>query len=100
MAASASNPTAMTSILAATVLRFSRTDATTFAFPHVASLASFHEPPRATSRRATRLDVANLTLAPKRRCRVLVKRSEEHTSELQSLRHLVCRLLLDKKKKA
>src|SRR5262245_34371840 len=25
-------------------------------------------------------------------------RSEEHTSELQSLRHLVCRLLLDKKK--
>src|SRR5438045_6829623 len=26
-------------------------------------------------------------------------RSEEHTSELQSLRHLVCRLLLEKKKK-
>src|SRR5258705_3693712 len=26
-------------------------------------------------------------------------RSEEHTSELQSLRHLVCRLLLVKKKK-
>src|SRR5258705_8371814 len=26
------------------------------------------------------------------------KRSEEHTSELQSLRHLVCRLLLEKKK--
>src|ERR1039458_3234076 len=25
------------------------------------------------------------------------KRSEEHTSELQSLRHLVCRLLLEKK---
>src|SRR5436853_1398435 len=25
-------------------------------------------------------------------------RSEEHTSELQSLRHLVCRLLLEKKK--
>src|SRR5471030_3437633 len=29
----------------------------------------------------------------RRRCR-----SEEHTSELQSLRHLVCRLLLEKKK--
>src|SRR5205814_9381003 len=29
----------------------------------------------------------------------LTKRSEEHTSELQSLRHLVCRLLLEKKKK-
>src|SRR5258705_5933897 len=28
----------------------------------------------------------------------LETRSEEHTSELQSLRHLVCRLLLEKKK--
>src|SRR5258705_6248050 len=28
------------------------------------------------------------------------ERSEEHTSELQSLRHLVCRLLLGKKKKS
>src|SRR5258705_7852615 len=27
-------------------------------------------------------------------------RSEEHTSELQSLRHLLCRLLLEKKKHA
>src|SRR5215831_13717977 len=27
-------------------------------------------------------------------------RSEEHTSELQSLRHIVCRLLLEKKKQA
>src|SRR5439155_14004601 len=32
---------------------------------------------------------------PGRRCR----RSEEHTSELQSRGHLVCRLLLEKKKK-
>src|SRR5262245_65274993 len=30
---------------------------------------------------------------------VIFLRSEEHTSELQSLRHLVCRLLLEKKKK-
>src|SRR2546425_4617184 len=29
----------------------------------------------------------------------LVERSEEHTSELQSLAYLVCRLLLEKKKK-
>src|SRR2546425_9480608 len=29
----------------------------------------------------------------------LLKRSEEHTSELQSLAYLVCRLLLEKKKK-
>src|SRR5687768_18347230 len=32
---------------------------------------------------------------PRTRCR----RSEEHTSELQSRLHLVCRLLLEKKKK-
>src|SRR2546425_5251962 len=31
--------------------------------------------------------------------RILRKRSEEHTSELQSLAYLVCRLLLEKKKK-
>src|SRR5258705_10290143 len=30
---------------------------------------------------------------------IQLRRSEEHTSELQSLRHLVCRLLLEKKKK-
>src|SRR5947199_6257581 len=30
---------------------------------------------------------------------IRLHRSEEHTSELQSLRHLVCRLLLEKKKK-
>src|SRR5438309_6943977 len=33
-----------------------------------------------------------------RRCRA-TSRSEEHTSELQSQFHLVCRLLLEKKKK-
>src|ERR1035441_1290729 len=31
-------------------------------------------------------------------CTASNSRSEEHTSELQSLRHLVCRLLLEKKK--
>src|SRR5947208_4123787 len=34
--------------------------------------------------------------SPGRQC---VRRSEEHTSELQSPDHLVCRLLLEKKKK-
>src|SRR6476659_6389812 len=34
----------------------------------------------------------------KARRRAFCRRSEEHTSELQSLRHLVCRLLLEKKK--
>src|SRR5258705_8067567 len=37
-------------------------------------------------------------LAKVRPTRVGGGRSEEHTSELQSLRHLVCRLLLEKKK--
>src|SRR5258708_16258025 len=31
-------------------------------------------------------------------CRIWARRSEEHTSELQSPDHLVCRLLLEKKK--
>src|SRR5436305_14032423 len=31
------------------------------------------------------------------RCRAAARRSEEHTSELQSRPHLVCRLLLEKK---
>src|SRR5205814_10385619 len=35
---------------------------------------------------------------PPRAARSARPRSEEHTSELQSLRHLVCRLLLEKKK--
>src|SRR2546422_6155971 len=37
----------------------------------------------------------------RRRCRARTRaaRSEEHTSELQSRLHLVCRLLLEKKKK-
>src|SRR2546423_4523483 len=37
---------------------------------------------------------------PRRRvCSNRTERSEEHTSELQSLAYLVCRLLLEKKKK-
>src|SRR3712207_9272005 len=32
-------------------------------------------------------------------CRLSSRRSEEHTSELQSRQYLVCRLLLEKKKK-
>src|SRR2546425_11827124 len=54
--------------------------------------------------------VENLVLRQKERDRLrrmtvlpevsrVVARSEEHTSELQSLAYLVCRLLLEKKKK-
>src|ERR1035441_3227357 len=39
--------------------------------------------------------MASSTVLPRSRPRT--PRSEEHTSELQSLRHLVCRLLLGKK---
>src|SRR2546425_6896578 len=40
-----------------------------------------------------------LTLIPWCACMGATIRSEEHTSELQSLAYLVCRLLLEKKKK-
>src|SRR2546422_4746947 len=36
---------------------------------------------------------------PEKKNRLPNRRSEEHTSELQSRLHLVCRLLLEKKKK-
>src|SRR2546425_5567194 len=39
-----------------------------------------------------------LQVSPKAK-QYLIERSEEHTSELQSLAYLVCRLLLEKKKK-
>src|SRR5690625_7429469 len=41
----------------------------------------------------------DVKLARKNNQKQLEKRSEEHTSELQSRGHLVCRLLLEKKKK-
>src|SRR3712207_7478978 len=44
------------------------------------------------------LSLYTLARQPRPRIR-LTKRSEEHTSELQSRQYLVCRLLLEKKKK-
>src|SRR2546422_10088447 len=51
--------------------------------------------------RAHRQAVTPLRPPPQEHARKLPKvtRSEEHTSELQSRLHLVCRLLLEKKKK-
>src|SRR5437899_4280970 len=46
-----------------------------------------------------RMKLDALALEVARREGELHTRSEEHTSELQSLRHLVCRLLLEKKKR-
>src|SRR5258705_1318236 len=65
---------------------------------------SFSGPCVAGSIRKRRDDeiCAELGADPHRRglaCRAEFSRSEEHTSELQSLRHLVCRLLLEKKKR-
>src|SRR5437660_7478897 len=40
---------------------------------------------------------ANMPVSPS--APAAIRRSEEHTSELQSRGHLVCRLLLEKKKK-
>src|SRR2546430_13320414 len=42
------------------------------------------------------IGVARVMLPP---CELAIERSEEHTSELQSQSNLVCRLLLEKKKK-
>src|SRR5690625_6765141 len=53
---------------------------------------------RAISTANLALDKADLHWIPvKRHWRLNERRSEEHTSELQSRGHLVCRLLLEKK---
>src|SRR2546422_8465487 len=44
------------------------------------------------------MEVAVRRRPRERRVEILAVRSEEHTSELQSRLHLVCRLLLEKKK--
>src|SRR5262249_58182350 len=50
---------------------------------------------QASTRRSSR---ASTSGSPSTRRRYARRRSEEHTSELQSLTNLVCRLLLEKKK--
>src|SRR5687767_15424402 len=86
-------------------------------FPYTTLFRSYHRPgagggsrggaPRAGSlasekycrlRLRRRSVVAGMEGARRRRCPGR-RRSEEHTSELQSLAYLVCRLLLEKKKK-
>src|SRR5262245_64870102 len=56
-------------------------------------------PPSARHQLARNLHGDHLGHGPYDRRADCGRRSEEHTSELQSLRHLVCRLLLEKKKK-
>src|SRR2546425_7252689 len=61
-------------------------------FPYTTLFRSI--PVLGPGRRATRLDPEARLHRP-----LPEHRSEEHTSELQSLAYLVCRLLLEKKKK-
>src|SRR5687768_17809850 len=60
------------------------------------------EPPALDRRDPTGTEVDIVRRDPDRRVRTFLqaveRRSEEHTSELQSRLHLVCRLLLEKKK--
>src|SRR5256885_12927477 len=65
-------------------------------FPYTTLFRSDHRCRLAASRRATRSRRARRTPGTSSGRRT---RSEEHTSELQSPCNLVCRLLLEKKKK-
>src|SRR3712207_6917958 len=47
-----------------------------------------------------RLPLTSGSTSMEKACAPPTRRSEEHTSELQSRQYLVCRLLLEKKKKA
>src|SRR5258705_4460909 len=66
-------------------------------FPYTTLFRSHHalEHPRGHPRGGARDDLLHLG---RWTARPTARRSEEHTSELQSLRHLVCPLLLEKKK--
>src|SRR2546425_5435952 len=64
------------------------------ALPISAAILPLAEP---TERRANRAD-RETSPEPPERFESQSNRSEEHTSELQSLAYLVCRLLLEKKK--
>src|SRR6266568_7814727 len=56
--------------------------------------------PRAAPKRSGAAGGLPLRVRHRRQLRAAAPRSEEHTSELQSQFHLVCRLLLEKKKDA
>src|SRR2546430_8346927 len=70
-------------------------------FPYTTLFRSFGATSagRVTEQPARRTIDAGSTAASKARRPLRHKRSEEHTSELQSQSNLVCRLLLEKKKK-
>src|SRR5260370_5442005 len=65
----------------------------------VAQSPKFHAPARASVSRECREKSSTASPAQPERAELRALRSEEHTSELQSHLNLVCRLLLEKKKK-
>src|SRR2546422_6846311 len=66
-------------------------------FPYTTLFRSRHNRP-ARLLAAVHRDQIKVAAGVQRPCGWLAARSEEHTSELQSRLHLVCRLLLEKKK--
>src|SRR2546429_4563549 len=66
-------------------------------FPYTTLFRSVRDPVVGHSVGAER--VPGRLVDPRGQLRQIEHRSEEHTSELQSRLHLVCRLLLEKKKK-
>src|SRR2546422_3377226 len=72
-------------------------------FPYTTLFRSFDRIRVHSSGRRQTLSSAPCPCSPARRIFPILlisgRRSEEHTSELQSRLHLVCRLLLEKKKK-
>src|SRR5688572_31573286 len=73
-------------------------------FPYTTLFRSYFLVRRSALRTALRTKAARgreriATAVVKRCSRPVARRSEEHTSELQSQSNLVCRLLLEKKKK-
>src|SRR5258706_4099549 len=70
---------------------------------HRCPAAAFQAPPVSSSMAGSISQMDSATAGPKRSIGTIHhktpgRRSEEHTSELQSLTNLVCRLLLEKKK--
>src|SRR2546425_3352089 len=65
-------------------------------FPYTTLFRSLHVRPPSVDFRIVSFAVPNHTVLGRRGC---TARSEEHTSELQSLAYLVCRLLLEKKRR-
>src|SRR5438309_4577403 len=80
------------------ILRFPRPPRATL-FPYTTLFRSLMDEPTVGLDPASRSDLIRLMLTMRAERKVAVLwRSEEHTSELQSQFHLVCRLLLEKKK--